>query len=203
MSNVFSPNGFTVVRRQDGAAWTGNLSTYSILKTNTNKFYAGDPIIRLSTGYIDVNTTLPTQGVAGIFTGCRYLSTAQGRVVWSAQFPGADAAADVEAYVIDDPSVVLRVWVGTGSSSAAGGPGAFADTGQNFSFKYGTANTLDGISGAYADYATFNTTNTLPFTMIGAVTNPPGVNGTDIATAGNIIECTFNQQAFRVGTTGI
>lgn len=204
MANVFSPNGFQVVRRQDGAAWTGNQTSYLIAAANTHKFYSGDPVIRLTSGYIDVNATYPTQGVLGIFVGCEYLSTAAGKVVWSPQFPGGDTTTDVTAYVIDDPSVIMRVWVGTGSSSAAGGPVIQTNVGNAIDYAYGTANTLSGISGAYVNFANVSgATATLPFTIVGLVTTPPGVNGTDITTAGNLIEVTFNQQAFRVGTTPV
>lgn len=202
MANVFSPNGFTPIRRVDGAAWTGNQTERKIAAANTHKFYVGDPVINLNTGYIDVNTTTPSDGVAGIFIGCHYLSSSQGKVVWSNQFPGGDTTTDVTAYVIDDPNVVFRVWVGTGSSSAAGGPGVLADLYKNIDYQYGTANTLSGISGAYVNFADVGLTNTLPFTIIGLVQSPPGVNGTDITTAGNIVEVVMNNQSYKAGVTG-
>ncbi len=203
MANTFSPQGFKPVRRVDGAAWTGNLSEYKIAKANTHSFFMGDPVVRLSTGYIDVTTTEPTEGIQGIFMGCKYLSIAQGREVWSKTFPGGDANGDVTAYVVDDPNVVFQVWVGTGSSSAAGGPVAFADLGNNIDYKYGSGNTLSGISGAYVDYATKATTNTLPFVLWSQVTDPPGWNGTDTTTAGNLVEVVFNNAALKVGQTGV
>jgi hypothetical protein len=99
--------------------------------------------------------------------------------------------------------VVFRCWVGTGSSSASGGPAVLADIGANFNWQVGTGSTTNGISGAYLDYASLNTTNTLPLTLIGLVQDPPGMNGTDITTAGNLVEVVLNQQALKVGTTGV
>ena len=202
MANTFAPNGFVPVRRLDGAAWIGSQTAYKIASDVAHDFYAGDPVIRLNTGYIDVNASYPTQGVLGIFVGCEYLAS-NGQTVWSNHFThGSNASgAIVTAYVIDDPNVVMRVQVGA-SGPVAGGPVTFAQTGDNIAYAYGSPSTLSGISGAYADYGTILDTNTLPFTVLGQVTSPPGVNGTDITTAGNWIEVSFNQQAFRVGTTG-
>ena len=207
MPNVFTPSGFTPVRRVDGAAWTANVTQYKIAANNSHSFFQGDPVIRLATGYIDggagINpAALPANGIVGIFMGCERLSTATGSKVWSNRFTG-DANADVDVWVVDDPYVVYRVWVGTGASSAAGGPVVLADVGNNINFQVGTGNTFSGISGSYVDYATKATTVSLPFTIIGQVTQPPGLNGTDITTAGNLIEVTMNLSQYRAGVTGV
>lgn len=208
MANTFSPNGFTPVRRIDGTCPSGAISSYQIIGTNTHAMYMGDPVSRLSTGYIDVVApgSLPTQGVLGIFVGCEYLSVSQQKVVWSKSYPGSDVTSTtiITAYVVDDPNTVLRAWVGNLSASAAGGPAVQASIGQTINFQYGSPNTLSGISGAYVDFNTISTSSaTLPFTIVGLVTNPPGLNGTDITTAGNMVEVSFNQQAFRAGTAGV
>lgn len=205
MANTFAPNGLTPRRRLDGAAWTGSQNKRLIAAANTHKFFTGDPVVLLSTGYIDrvAIGSIPTQGTLGIFVGCEYLSTARGSVTWSNQFPGGDTTVDVTAYIIDDPMVVFGCWVGTGASSASGGPAVQADIGENFNWQVGTGNTLSGLSGAYLDFASLGITNTLPLTIVGLITDPPGVNGTDITTAGNQVEVILNQQAYKVGTTGV
>lgn len=205
MANVFTPNGFTPVRRIDGAAWSANMTQYKIASNNAHSFFQGDPVVLLATGLIDVaapTTAGSNTNVIGIFMGCERLSTATGSKIWSNRFTG-DANAAVDAWVIDDPYVVYRVWVGTGGSSAAGGPAVQADIGTNINYQYGTGSTFSGISGAYVDYSTKATTNTLPFSILGLVTQPPGLNGTDITTAGNLIEVRVNAAQFGVGVTGI
>lgn len=205
MANVLAPNGFQAVRRLDGASWTGNLTAVKIAANNAHNFFWGDPVSRLNTGYIDIVQpgSLPTQGVLGIFAGYRLVPPVSSQAV-SNYYPASSTTNDVEAYIIDDPLVVLRAWVGTGSAATAGGPLTQTYIGNTFNFSYGAGgSSLSGISSAYIDFSTASTTNTLPFTCIGLVTTPPGVNGTDIATAGNIGEFTFNQQAYRVGTTGV
>jgi len=181
------------------------MSTALIAAANTHKFFKGDPVVLLNTGYIDrvAIGSIPTQGTFGIFQGCEYLSNARGNVGWSPQFPGGDTSTDVTAYLITDPNLIWRIWVGTGAASAAGGPATQADIGANYNWQVGTGNTLTGQSGAYLDYASAGTTNTLPLTIVGLVQSPPGVNGTDATTAGNIVEVVLNQSAFKVGTTGL
>lgn len=201
MANTFAPYGFRPVRRVDGAAWTANLSVAKIAQANTHQFYNGDPVKQLSTGYIDVVATSAVQ-VAGIFVGCKYFSTSQQKVVWYPTFQGADAAADIEAYIINDPWVVMQVQVGA-AGPVAGGPVTQAAIGNNISYGgQSSGNATNGISAAYADYATIATTTTLPFRIIGLVTAPPGANGTDTTTAGNVIEVTFNNQDYK-SLTGI
>jgi hypothetical protein len=201
MANTFSPNGFQAVRRLDGAAWTGGMNTAFISKGNTHTFFIGDPVIQLSSGYIDdvAYSSIPTQGIFGIFVGCKTVPGATGTPY--GYYAGVSQTADTVAYVITDPNVIYRAWVGSGTG--AGGPGTIANISENVAYNMGTGNTSSGISGAYIDFATKGTTSTYPLTIVGLVTFPPGYNGTDTTTAGNIVEVIFNQQAYKLGTTGV
>ena len=222
MANLFTPNGFRAVRRYDGAAWAPNVTQYKISSTNTHKIYYGDPVIRTqgnttgNFGYIDGGTaissgTAPTnQGLLGIFVGCERLSTATGSKIWSNQWSGGDAQADVDAWVIDDPWVVYRIWCGNSggtitAAGTAGGPVTAQSVGLNAAFAMGVANTYSGISGAYLDTNTSISAGnpTYPLVIVGLYTQPPGINGTDITTAGNVVEVLLNQSAFKAGVTGV
>ena len=204
MANTFAPSGLSPVRRVDGASWSDQITQRLIAAANTHKFYRGDPVVALNTGYIDTVAigSIPTIGTLGVFLGCEFQATASG-TPWSASYPGAAQTVDTKAFICYDPNVVFRIWVGTGASSASGGPAVLADLGANFNWQMGTGNVLSGISGAYLDYASLGTTNTLPLTIIGLVQDPPGMNGTDITTAGNMVEVVLNQSALKVGTTGV
>lgn len=200
MSNTFTPNGLKVVSRVDQAAPTFGMNVYQIASNNSHTFFSGDLVVSLSTGFIDQWTTGSTVQAAGVFIGCKYFSTAFQRRIWSPNFPGSDTTSTVEAYVIDDPRAVFQVWVGTGSSSAAGGPVVQGDIQNNIDFQKGTGNTLSGQSGGYIDYATKGATSTLPLRIVGMVTNPPGMNGTDNTSAGNLALVTFNFQNYSSNT---
>lgn len=179
------------------------MTLYKIAQANTHKFYKGDPVTPLSTGYIDVVASGTVQ-ILGIFIGCKYFSTSQQKVVWSPTFQGADASADIDAYVIDDPNVIFQVQVGA-SGPVAGGPATQADVFANFGYGGQSAgNATTGLSAAYLDYGTRGpATSTLPFKLIpNLVTDPPGINGSDITTAGNIVNVIMNNQTMK-SSTGI
>jgi len=170
MANTNAPFGF---RQYSG---TGSAPTYeqvamTIASNNTTAVYFGDPVVPLNTGYITQASSNSVQ-IAGIFVGCKYLSTSQKRTVWSNYWPGSDASSAVEAYVVNDPNAKF-----VAQSDATGV--AFADINANIGFAIGTGNSATGISGAYLDTSTLNTTNTLPFRVVALVQNPPGSAGTD------------------------
>ena len=195
MANTNAPFGFREYRGM-GSGPTYEQSVRLIKSDNTTAIYFGDPVSNLNTGYIS-RASAGTAQISGIFAGCKYLSTSQKRVVWSNYWPGADAAADVEAYIIDAPNAQFIVQAG---GTAIG----LADMGLNIQFNLGTGNAATGISGAYVESPAV--TATLPFRIIGFIESPPGANGTDIASAYNQIIVGFNNVTSRnngAGPTGI
>ncbi len=197
MANVFAPFGFSVIRRQDGAAWSANQTAYQILYTNTHQLFQGDVCTLLSSGYVD--TLAPgTVPPLGIFNGCSYVSSSQGRLVFVPQYPGADQITNgiVTASVVDDPNVVMVAQ--TGYSSTGSGPATQAMVGMNAQYANGTGSTLSGQSGAYIDLTTApGVTTTLPFRIIGLVADPPTANGADTTTAFNWVYVVWNNEFFR------
>lgn len=148
--------------------------------------------------------------VAGVFAGCKYLSVAQKRTVWSNYWPGSDAATDVEAYVITDPNA--RFLVQSANSATTASAMAQAQVGQNISFSWqdnvstGETNgrTSTGLSTMFADQATSSqaggTANSfLPFRIVSIANFLPGqsspfgtLNGFDNAAGYNEIVVGFN-----------
>lgn len=197
MANTFAPFGFS--------QWsgTGSAPTYEqvvmyIAPNNGTAIFKGDavvPVTGSATGYIK-QATASTVALAGIFVGCKYLSTSQKRTVWSNYWPGSDATGDVEAYVINDPNAQFLV-------QAGGTNVGFSKIGQNIQLNVGTGNTANGISGMYVESP--NTTSTLPFRVVNVVSSPPGANGTDITAAYNYVVVQFNNSLARASgaQTGI
>lgn len=171
MANTNAPFGF---RQYSG---TGSAPTYEqvavqIAYNATNIFY-GDPVEPDANGQvIQGDGTTAAAGIAGIFVGCKYLSVAQKRTVWSNYWPGSDVASGntVEGYIINDPNAKFVV-----QSDATGV--AQTDVNATVGYAIGTGNTSTGISGAYlANIGP--TTATLPFRIVGLVQDPPGSAGT-------------------------
>lgn len=194
MANTNAPFGFALSGYLPGKTPNFAPSVRRIASANGTAIYNGDPVTGLNTGYI-TRSTAGTTSIAGIFIGCKFFSTSAQRTVWRSYWPGSDATGDVEAYIIDSPDAMFRAQAG-GSTTAIG----FADIGAGINFALGTGNTATGVSGAYADQTTINTTSTLPFRIVDLVRDPPGANGTDTASAYNHVLLAFNFQDYR-GTT--
>lgn len=149
--------------------------------------------------------------VAGVFAGCKYLSTAQKRTVWSNYWPGSDTSNDVEAYVITDPNA--RFIVQTANSNTTATAVGQAQVGQNIGFSWtdSTAtgetngNTANGLSTMFADQYTLSSAGVtganaaLPFRVIALANYLPGqaaplsgVNGNDATAGYNKIVVGFN-----------
>lgn len=144
---------------------TPNFETVEMIvdKDDTTAIYTGDPVKLLSTGYIaQWSAGTAVSQLAGIFWGCRYLSTSLGRVITNNYWPGSDASGDVTALVIPCVFNVPQYFVVQTDSTGA----TFADKYRNYDVALGTGSTANGRSGAYLDLSTGNTTATLPFRLV-------------------------------------
>ena len=206
MANTFAPYGFLQYQGGAGGAPTFAQSTRKIASGNTTAVFTGDPVmpvISTANGYI-TQAAAGTTVLAGIFVGCKYLSTSQKRTVWSSYWPGSDTAYDVEAYVIDDPNARFVVQssgtgfpiTGTASAQTSGVQGQYAQ------FTIGTGNTSTGRSGAYI--SSVGTTVTFPFIVVDYATSFG--NGGDPTTQYCNLIVGFNNEVWRTngaGPTGI
>lgn len=173
MANTAAYNGF---QQYSG---NGSAPTYEQVAVkivyNASAIYYGDPVSPDANGYVVRGSTSAGSGntqIAGIFVGCKYLSTSQKRTVWSNYWPGTDVASTqtVEGYIINDPNARFEAQFGNVS----------VDQGYvnaNVGFDIGTGNANTGISGAFL--ATVGTDSSLPFRVVELVTWPPGQNGSD------------------------
>lgn len=193
MANANTPFGF---QQYQG---TGSVPTYEqvpvTIAYNASAIYYGDPVEGDANGnVVQGDGTTPASGIAGIFIGCKYLSVSQKRTVWSNYWPGTDVASTqvVEGYIVNDPNAKFVVQSdGTGIVAA--------DVNLNIGYAIGTGNTTTGISGAYVTGAAI--TATLPFRIVGLLTQPPGSPGTE-AGAYNRVIVAFNNVATK-SLTGI
>jgi hypothetical protein len=178
MANTNTPFGFSQY------SGTGSAPTYEQVPVsiayNAGAIYFGDPVTLQSDGTVaqsaSTGATPATLGIAGIFVGCKYLSVAQKRVVWSNFWPGSDVASGnvVTGYIVNDP--LAKFLVQTDSTGAAA-----ADVNGTVGFAIGTGTAANGLSGAYIDMATLNTSSYVannPFKIVGILTDPPGAPGT-------------------------
>lgn len=197
MANTQAPFGFRQFKGL-GSSPTYEQVTMAIASSNGTAIFSGDavvPVTGSATGYIK-QATASTVALAGIFQGCKYVSVAQKRTVWSNYWPGSDANGDVEAYVVNDPNAQFL-------AQAGGANVGFAKIGQNIQLNVGTGSTATGLSGMYVENPA--TTATLPFRVVAMVTDPPGSNGSDSTSAFNFVVVQFNNSLSRASgaQTGI
>jgi len=192
MANTNAPFGF---RQYSG---TGSAPTYEqvpvrIAYDATNIFF-GDPVTPTSGGLVVQGTTSAAQ-TAGVFVGCQYLSVSQKRTVWSNYWPGSDVAATnyVTGYIVNDPNAKFLAQVGATGL-------VVADVNSNIDYTIGSGNTMSGISAAFLDQGSLATTSTLPFRVVGLVTEPPGAPGT-AAGAYNYAIVSFNNVSTKALTS--
>lgn len=193
MANVSAPVGFSQSGYLGGSVPTFGMMTRKIALGNTTKIYRNDPVKRLASGYIAQWTAAAgAAALDGIFWGCKYISISQNRTVWSQFWPGADALSDVEALIIP----AFNAGAATFQVQSSGAPITFANIGENIDVAIGTGSVI-GISGAMVDPATLGTTATLPFRIIGLLSDigAPGANGTDNTTNFNQVIVAFNNNA--------
>lgn len=200
MSNVQAPFGFRPVRRQDGAQPNYKVTTRYIAYNNTNKIAKGDPVKTLSTGFIDLGSS--SAQILGIFLGCKYYDPGTNRTQWYDQWTAptnltnpsgnysiyyGNNAVNVEAYIIDDPWIVFEAQC---SSTAF----TIGNVGNNCDFAGAGAPNLAGISVAYVQSP--NTTNTLPFRIVGLSQKI----GNDNSSAYNTVEVVLNNSDYKTLT---
>lgn len=184
MANTLAPFGLRQFKGT-GSAPTYEQVTALIASTNSTAIFQGDPVapvIGSTTGYIQQYSP-GTTPLAGVFTGCKYLSVAQKRTVWGNYWPGSDANGDVEAYIINDPNAQFLVQTSTGSAVG------LANVGKLCQVTLGTGNTATGISAAYV--SAIGTTATYPF-RITSLYYGPDFNGTDATSQYNYVVVAFN-----------
>ena len=198
MANISAPFGF----RQfvgNGSAPTYEQVAFSNggIDFNAAAIFYGDPVQRAGSGdgTLIPSTTATAVATCGVFQGCKYLSTAQKRTVWSNYWPGSDVAStaqsSIEAYVVNDPNAQFVV-----QSDATGA--TQAQMGANVNHNMGTGTTANGLSGAFiTPGTTAAVTATLPWRMVRLLLDPPGSPGTQ-AGAFNYVVVAFNNTETRV-----
>ena len=129
----------------------------------------GDLVKRVSDGTIDRDagtSTLPDTGTLGIFMGCQYTDPNTSQLTFNNQYPGSIVASDIDAFVVDDPDVVMKVAVCSSGTTMA--TVARTVIGNNVAIISNTLNTTNG-RGKLAVSSSPAATLTLPLKIIDVV----------------------------------
>lgn len=202
MANTNAPFGF---RQYAGRGTTPSYEQTAFsnggIAYNANAIYYGDPVVRVGSGNGTLAQAAGSAGgstvtMAGIFQGCKYLSTVTKKTEWFNYWPGGSPVTSgnqstIEAYVIND---INAQFLAQSDSTGV----VQADVGSNLDFNIGTGTAANGLSGAFLIH-TGATTAAYPFRFEKLILDPPGANGTQSG-AYNLAVVSYNNVEGRNAT---
>lgn len=114
---VSAPYGFKPINSVDGKPYAG-ATRQLLISANSDPLFYGDLVCLLDTADAGTGARLArisavygTPYAVGVFVGCTYTNPTTKQPTWSQSWPGATAAPDAVAYVVDDPMALFQVVV--------------------------------------------------------------------------------------------
>ena len=105
---VDKPYGFQPVNLIGGQVYAGSTRLMPIASGYATSIYYGDVVKRVSNGTIEKDTGTGTATPVGIFLGCTYTNPTTSQKTFAQYYPASTAAPDIQAYVVDDPDVLVQ-----------------------------------------------------------------------------------------------
>ena len=162
-------------------SFTGKVRHIKIASGYSTAIFYGDFVKLVSSGTVEKDTGTTALTPVGVFMGCSYTDPSTNQKTFNQQFPASTAASDIMAYVLDDPSVLMRMQ----------GDATLAQTtlGNNVAVVQTAGSTSIGRSKNAVDSSTVATTNTLPLRINDFVDGPTSTVGdafTDVIVKFNV-----------------
>lgn len=179
---IDAPYGLRPVSLLGGQVYSGSTRQMAIGSAHGTAIFFGDVVSMSASGTVwgtaAISTDSPVQ-VAGVFMGCSYVNTL-GQRVYSQFYPASttgvvDSANAIWAYVADDPDLVMRVAVVSGTTTISGKDRAGL-VGGNVPLVNNLGSTITGDS-KLAVLSTTATTTTLPLKVIDVVPDTANSSG--------------------------
>lgn len=164
---VDAPYGLKPINIIGGQANVGSIRQIPIASGYATSIFNGDLVALVADGTVEKDAGTATANPVGVFVGCKYTDPNLGYELYSQHFPAGIVAEDIEAYVVDDPSMIFKVAV-VSTGTTIGGVDRTA-VGSNIALEQNAGNTATGNSGVAVDQTTVGTTNTLPLRVIDVV----------------------------------
>jgi hypothetical protein len=194
MANKDAAFGLRPAHMMGGAPYSGGQSRYRIANNQSGAIFQGDLVKQLTGGTVSRAAASSTVPVVGVFNGCRYTDPTTSEQVFSNHYPGAVAADDIIAFIVDDPNVVFEV------QADAAFP--VADLFGNFDVvdQTPTGDTRSGRSNMELDVTTGATTTTLPLKAIDISQDP---DNDDVASANTNVMVVIQNHIAGVKSAGL
>lgn len=188
MATTAAPYGGRVIKLAGNRPNPNANSLYPIVSNYGTAIYNGQPVVFASSG-VQVPSAADLGGASpdlylGIFVGCTFTDPNLKYTVFKQYYPANTVAADIQAYVMDDPNAIIQieasttafdVWANLGSNYAlSAASGGSATT--------GNCNLALNTSSAGANN---------PFKVVGIAQGPGNIN----AQTGNYVQVLVQARA--------
>jgi hypothetical protein len=177
---IDAPYGFRPVNLLGGQVFSGSTRQMAIASAHATNIFFGDIVIMSANGCIN-NATLTDSAVqvAGIFMGCSYINSSSQRV-FGQFYPATitqtvDSSNGTVAYVADDPDLVMKVAIVSGTTVISGTLRAGL-VGATAAWVANAGSTITGDS-KQAILSTTGTATTLPLKVIDVVPDTTNSSG--------------------------
>ena len=167
---IDAPYGLVPVGLIGGRSYSGATRQMRIASNYGTAIGKGDLVKRVSDGTIDRDgstTAFPATGTLGIFMGCQYTDPNTSQLTFNNQYPGSLVASDIDAFIVDDPDVVMKVAVCSSGTTMA--TVARTVIGNKASILSNTLNTTNGRGKLALLSSSPAATLTFPVTIIDVV----------------------------------
>jgi hypothetical protein len=177
---VSAPYGLIPVNLLGGQVFAGSTRQIPIQTAHGTSIYFGDVVLMSSNGCITTAVlTATTVNVVGIFMGCSYINSSHQRV-FGQYYPALttgtpDTTSAITAYVADDPDLVMKAAIVSGTTVVAQATRATM-VGGNAALVVNAGSTTTGNS-AFAVLNSTATTAALPVKVVDVVPDTAPATG--------------------------
>ncbi len=162
---VSAPYGLLPINLIGGQVFAGSTRQIPIASGSATAIFYGDVVELASTGTLAKETGTDAATPVGVFLGCSYTDPTFG-LTFRQFYPGGVTAADINAFVCDDPNALFKVAV-VSATTTIGFVNRTA-VGNNAVLVQNAGNTLTGNSRIAIDDTTA-TTSTWPVRIVDVV----------------------------------
>ena len=171
---VAGPYGLVPVKLLSGVPYVGTVRHYGIASAYSTNIFNGDAVAIVTGGTVARDTADAAMTPIGIFMGCSYTDPGSNQKVFKQYFPASTVASDIVAYVVDNPEVLFKVAIVSGTTTI--GSMAITDIGANGQLVDNTGSTTTGNS-KVGLLETSATTNTFPVRIVELVEETKNSSG--------------------------
>lgn len=164
---VSAPYGLKPINLIGGQVFAGATRQIPIASGYATDLLNGDVVKLTTDGTLVKDTGTTTATPVGVFLGCSYTSPVLKYKLFSQYYPASTVASDIVAYVADDPDLLFKVAVVSGTTVVAGVGRTVV--GNNMALVQNAGSTTTGDSAVAVLSTSAATTNTLPVRVIDVV----------------------------------